>query len=67
MSNLFNEASLRAAIVSVWGEHGAHIDVFDHMLGLIATADPVLEANAASSDIRSSAMAQHPAGKGREQ
>lgn len=29
---LFNEDSLRADIARVWGEHGAHIDVFDHML-----------------------------------
>lgn len=28
----FNEDSLRAAIVSVWGEHGAHADVFDHIV-----------------------------------
>lgn len=27
----FDENSLRADIVKVWGEHGAHIDVFDHM------------------------------------
>lgn len=28
----WNEDNLRADIVSVWGEHGAHVDVFDHML-----------------------------------
>lgn len=32
MAKIFNEDSLRADIVGVWGEHGAHIDVFDHML-----------------------------------
>lgn len=30
----FNENDLRAAIVGVWGEHGAHTLVFDHMLDL---------------------------------
>jgi hypothetical protein len=34
----FNEDSLRAAIVSVWGEYGAHILVFDHMLALARSA-----------------------------
>lgn len=28
----FNEDSLRDAIISVWGEHGAHIDVYDAIL-----------------------------------
>lgn len=28
----FDEHSLRAAIVSVWGEYGAHVLVFDYML-----------------------------------
>ena len=33
MTNIpFDENSLRADIVKVWGENGAHIDVFDHML-----------------------------------
>ena len=27
----FDENDLRAAIVATWGEHGAHIEVFDHM------------------------------------
>ena len=31
-SLIFNEATLRRAIISVSGEWGAHIDVFDHML-----------------------------------
>ena len=38
----FNEDSLRADIVKVWGEHGAHIDVFDHMLTLAAYAKEAL-------------------------
>lgn len=29
---IFNEQSLRADIVKQWGEHGAHIDIFDMML-----------------------------------
>jgi hypothetical protein len=29
---LFNEATLRRAIVSVWGEYGAHVTVYDHLL-----------------------------------
>jgi hypothetical protein len=29
---LFNEDSLRAAIVDRWGEHGAHVDVFDMLV-----------------------------------
>jgi len=29
---LFDEQTLRADIIKVWGEHGAHIDVFDYML-----------------------------------
>lgn len=32
MPELFNEDTLRAEIVKVWGEHGAHVDVFDHIL-----------------------------------
>jgi len=28
----FDEKRLRADIVSVWGEYGAHVDVFDYML-----------------------------------
>lgn len=35
-TDLFNEDTLRAAIVDRWGEHGAHADVFDHMLKLIS-------------------------------
>jgi hypothetical protein len=31
-SPLFNEASLRRAIVEIWGEHGAHVAVFDRLL-----------------------------------
>lgn len=31
---VFDESTLRADIVRVWGEHGAHVDVFDHMLRL---------------------------------
>lgn len=30
----FDEKRLRADIASVWGEHGAHTEVFDHMLNL---------------------------------
>lgn len=29
---VFDEHRLRQDIVATWGEHGAHIDVFDHML-----------------------------------
>jgi hypothetical protein len=31
--NIFNEQSLRKAIAETWGEHGAHIEVFDMLLG----------------------------------
>ncbi len=31
---IFNEDSLRADIAKTWGEHGAHIDVFDTILRL---------------------------------
>lgn len=30
----FNEDALRAEIVSMWGEHGAHVDVYDHVVAL---------------------------------
>ena len=30
-SKIFNEDSLRAAIVTVWGEHGVHAEIFDMM------------------------------------
>lgn len=30
----FNEDSLRAEIVKVWGEHGAHVEVFDRIVAL---------------------------------
>lgn len=33
---MFTEQNLRGDIASVWGEHGAHIDVFDAMLAMIA-------------------------------
>lgn len=33
-SAAFNEHVLRAEIVSRWGEHGAHADVYDHMARL---------------------------------
>jgi len=33
--SVFDEQTLRAEIVRVWGEFGAHVDVFDHMLRLI--------------------------------
>ena len=36
---LFNEDSLRTAIASVWGEYGAHMDVFDQMLRRCDAAD----------------------------
>lgn len=31
---VFNEDTLRSEIVRMWGEHGAHVDVFDHILKL---------------------------------
>jgi hypothetical protein len=31
---MFNEDTLREEIVKVWGEHGAHIEVFDHILAM---------------------------------
>lgn len=37
-TGIFNEDSLRAAIVDRWGEYGAHVEVFDHMLGLARDA-----------------------------
>jgi transposase len=33
---MFNEDSLRDDIQKVWGEHGAHVEVFDFMLDRIA-------------------------------
>lgn len=32
---MFNEDSLRADIVDKWGPAGAHVDVFDHLLGMV--------------------------------
>ncbi len=32
---IFNEVTLREEIVRMWGEYGAFVDVFDHMLGEI--------------------------------
>lgn len=32
MSGVFDEHTLRADIAARWGEHGAHIDVFDYMV-----------------------------------
>jgi len=31
----FDEHSLRADIAAKWGEYGAHIEVYDHLLGLV--------------------------------
>jgi hypothetical protein len=39
---LFDEQTLRADIVSVWGEHGAHVDVFDHILAALRDRDTQL-------------------------
>lgn len=35
---VFNEDSLRAAVVGVWGEAGAHVDVLDRIIGLARDA-----------------------------
>ena len=32
MTGVFNEQSLRAEVVKVWGEHGAHTLVYDALL-----------------------------------
>lgn len=32
----FDEQALRADIIKVWGEFGAHVDVFDQMLKRVA-------------------------------
>ena len=32
MAEVFNEDSLRAAVVGVWGAYGAHVDVLDHLI-----------------------------------
>ena len=45
-SEVFDENSLRADIVKVWGEHGAHTDVFDHMLRLLREAQAGVDAAA---------------------
>ena len=45
-SEVFDENSLRADIVKVWGEHGAHTDVFDHMLRLLREAQADVSAAA---------------------
>lgn len=38
---MFNEDTLREEIVAKWGEHGAHIDVYDNLVRLarLAVAD----------------------------
>jgi predicted RNase H-like HicB family nuclease len=64
-STLFNETSLRAAIVGVWGEHGAHVGVFD---GLLAEMErwrkrdhaTVYERTAWHHDIGQHDGAEHP-------
>jgi hypothetical protein len=45
VSELFDERKLRAAIVAVWGEHGAHVDVFDHMLTRMAKLTDIAKQN----------------------
>lgn len=40
---VFNEDNLREAIVSVWGEHGAHVDLFDFMLKVIGSSGDEIE------------------------
>lgn len=44
MSEAWNEEDLRADIVSVWGEHGAHADVFDWMVKRISELERECEA-----------------------
>lgn len=43
MVDLFNENSLRADISKTWGEHGAHIDVFDMMLKKMKEVPALIE------------------------
>jgi len=43
--SMFNEDSLRADIVKIWGEHGAHIDVYD-MIVKMAKQQPGREVTA---------------------
>lgn len=45
VANVFDEDRLRAEIVSVWGEHGAHVEVFDAM-----RSRPLLTDAAAGTD-----------------
>lgn len=37
---IFNEEKLREEIIKIWGEHGAHCEIFDDMLKKI---HPILE------------------------
>lgn len=32
---IFNEVTLREEIVRIWGEYGAHVEVFDYTIGEI--------------------------------
>ena len=41
--DIFNEDSLRADIVKVWGEHGAHVDLFDFMVKAIRSSGDEIE------------------------
>lgn len=42
---MFNEDTLRVAIVSVWGPAGAHVDVYDHVVRLAKKVCPHCEGN----------------------
>ena len=37
---MFNEQTLRSEIAKVWGEHGAHMDVYDELLKRAALSNP---------------------------
>ena len=50
---VFNEDSLRAAIVETWGEHGAHVDLFDFMLTVIRSSGDEIERLSAKIEAQS--------------
>ena len=54
-ADTWNEDDLRAAIVSVWGEHGAHVDVFDHILRLARAQAQAERADATLAKLREAA------------
>lgn len=57
---LFNEDTLRAEIVRVWGEYGAHVEVFDMMRRRSDSQPDLLEACELVADLPSLVGLPHP-------